>query len=912
MNKITTLLLLFVSWFGYSQNGTISGKITDTSGEGIVSANVTLENTSYGVFSDINGDYTIENIEPGTYTLLCTFVGFTKVTDTITITNGSKLIKDYSMSSDNMQLNESVVIGYGTSNSKDLTGSTKLIKEKDFTAGNVTTPEQLITGKVSGVQITSNDGAPGSGSRIRIRGGTSLNASNDPLIVIDGVPVDNEGISGSANALNLINPADIANMVILKDASAAAIYGSRGANGVILITTKQGEANSSKLRISLQQKFSLSTVAKYADVMTGSELRETITQNGTPEQLELLGTADTDWQREIFRNAFINETNISLSGGVKKLPYRLSVGYKHEEGVLQRHKLDRTSVGLNLNPKLLNNQLDVAVNTKLSISDNFFADQGAIGAAVSFDPTQEVNIDSDLYGGYFEWLNPNTGEPNNLAGRNPLGLLYQKEDVSNVMRFIGNVKLDYTIPSFPNLHAVINAGGDFSNSNGSVFIPADAASNFFQGGEQSQYEQTKSNRLLETYLNYSKDWTRSTFDLTAGYSYQRWLRESPSFALLNVAGDTITPAQIPFKTENALISFYGRIKYALQEKYLVTATLRRDGSSRFNPAERWGLFPSAAVAWRISEEKFLKDNKHLSYLKLRAGYGITGQQDIGNDYPYLANYTYSTTTAQYQFGDQFYSLLRPDGFDFNIKWEETASTNIGLDYGFKNNRIFGSVDWYNKKTKDLLAVIDAPGGTNFTNEILTNVGSITNTGVEFELSVVAIAKKESNLTVGINLTANRNEITKLSEVADTASVGILTGGVAGGIGNNAQIHAVGSASSSFYLYEQVYDSAGNPIEGEVVDRNNDGIINSDDRYISQNPNPDVFLGFYSNYSYKNWSAGFALRSELGKYVYNNVNAERGFFQAVPNQDFINNLNSSFNESGFITRTNEQLLSEIHY
>ncbi len=912
MSKISILaIFLLFHTISFTQNGSISGKIVDDTGEGIIAVNIVLDNTTYTAFTDIDGVYKIDNVVPGTYNLSCTFVGFSEISESITVKANENLIRNYTLTPDNTQLNESVVIGYGTSNSKDLTGSTKLIKEKDFTAGNVTTPEQLITGKVAGVQITSNDGAPGSGSRIRIRGGTSLNASNDPLIVIDGVPVDNEGISGAANALNLINPADIANMVILKDASAAAIYGSRGANGVILITTKQGQANADKMNINLQQKFALSIVGKYADVLTGDQLRTVIQENGTQDQLDLLGEENTDWQSLIYRNAFINETNLSFSGGIAKLPYRLSIGYKHEEGVLKRHKLDRTSVGLNLNPKLLNDHLQVSVNTKLSLSDNFFANQGAIGAAVSFDPTQPVNTDSEALGGYFEWLNPNSGAPSNLAGKNPVGLLDQREDESNVMRFIGNLKLDYEIPSIPNLHIVANLGGDFSNSDGSVFVPAEAASSFFQGGEQSQYEQTKSNRLLDTYLNYSKEWTKSNLDLTAGYSYQRWLRESPSFPLLNAAGDTITPAQIPFKTENALISFYGRAKFSLHDKYLLTATLRRDGSSRFNPNERWGIFPSFAAAWRISEENFLKDSKLFSYLKLRAGFGITGQQDIGNDYPYLANYTFSTSTAQYQFGEQFLTLLRPDGFDFNIKWEETASTNIGLDYGFKNNKVFGSIDWYHKSTIDLLAVVDVPAGVNFTNEILTNVGSITNTGVEFEMSIAAITKKESNLTLGFNLTANRNEITKLSEVIDTTSVGILTGGISGGIGNNAQIHAVGSASSSFYLYEQVYDVSGNPVEGEVVDRNNDGIINGDDRYISQNPNPDVFLGFFTNYAYKNWTAGLALRSELGKYVYNNVNSERGFFEAIPNQDFINNLNSSFSESGFITRTNEQLLSDFY-
>ncbi|MEM7161444.1 MAG: SusC/RagA family TonB-linked outer membrane protein [Bacteroidota bacterium] len=914
-NCKSTLLvigMLFSSILAFGQNASLSGDIKDNNGDPIIGATIRLDGTSIGTFSDVSGNYSIENIAPGTYDVIYSFVGFSTIKATMTFSAGEKLTKSQSMSADAMLLDEAVVIGYGTTNSKDLTGSTKLILEKDFQSGNVTTPEQLITGKVSGVQITSNDGAPGSGSRIRIRGGTSLNASNDPLIVIDEVPVDNEGIDGAANALNMINPNDIESMVVLKDASATAIYGSRGANGVILITTKKGAQGKSPMRVNLQQNFSLSTVTKTAEVMNAAELREAIIQNGDSTQLSLLGNADTDWQNEIYRNAFISESNLNITGGIENLPYRLSIGYKHEEGILRRHQLDRTSIGLNLNPKFLDDKLAVSLNTKLSTADNFFANQDAIGAAVSFDPTQSVLSGNEEFGGYFEWLNPD-GTPSNLAGANPVGLLEQKEDISDVLRFIGNLKLDYELPFFPEVHAVMNIGGDFSKSSGSVVIDTDARQQFFNGGERSQYEQTKSNRLLETYFNYQESFGNNDIDFTAGYSYQRWERETPAFPLLNFDGDTVTPAGIPFQTENALISLYGRLKYTLNDKYLLTATLRRDGSSRFNPDQRWGMFPSAAFAWRISEENFLKESKAVSYLKLRAGYGVTGQQDIGNDYPYLANYTVSTSTAQYQFGNTFYELLRPDGFDFNIKWEETTSTNIGLDFGFMKNRLFGSIDYYIKQTDDLLTIIDVPAGVNFTNEILTNVGSMENKGFEFELSYVAISEAKKELIFGMNLTSNRNEVTKLSRVVDPSQVGILTGGIDGGIGNNVQIHAVGNPTNSFYVYEQIYDEAGNPLEGQFVDRNNDGIVNEMDRYIFEKPAPDFFLGFFTNYRLDRWTAGFALRGEFDRFVYNNVNSNRGFFESVPapGQGFITNLNNSFNESGFITSNPEQFLSDYY-
>ncbi|MFY0673766.1 MAG: SusC/RagA family TonB-linked outer membrane protein [Bacteroidia bacterium] len=894
----------------FGQNAILSGKILDENDEGLIGATVMLQGTTKGTVADPMGNYTISDIAPGTYQVVYSFIGYKTVAESVTLSAGQSLSLNKKLEADILFLDEAVVVGYGTISSGDLTGSTRVIKDEDFTKGNVTTPEQLITGKVSGVQITSNNGAPGSGSRIRIRGGTSINASNDPLIVIDGVPVDNEAINGSPDPLSLINPNDIESFVVLKDASAAAIYGSRGANGVILITTKKGKG-SSRLRLNLQQNLSLSTVAKQVPVLSADELKDVVNTYGTDAQKSVLGDANTNWQDEIYRNALISETNIGMSGGVKNLPYRLTLNYKYEEGALHRHQLERTSVGLNLTPSFFNDNLKLEINTKFTMMDNFFADQGAIGAAISFDPTQPVNSGADAFGGYFEWLNPAGTKPNNLAIKNPVGLLNQKDDVSNVLRFIGNAKMDYRFPFLPDLHAVVNVGTDYTNSNGSVTISDAAASQFLQGGERSQYEQTKTNELLEAYFNYKKalPGAKSEIDLTAGYSYQFWTRDEPAFALLSYNYDTVRAANIPFYTENALISYYGRMNYTYNKKYVLTATLRRDGSSRFAPENRWGMFPSAAFAWKISDEDFLDGNLVVSHLKLRAGYGITGQQDIGNDYPYQANYQTSTTTAQYQFGNQFFNLLRPDGFDYNIKWEETASSNIGLDFGFLNDRIYGSLDFYVKNTSDLLAIVDVPAGANFKNEILTNVGSMTNSGIEFEFNWVAISDGKRELIFGANATANRNEITKLTRIPDESSVGILTGGIEGGIGNNVQIHAVGHPANSFYVYEQLYGDDGKPLEGEFADRNGDGLVNEDDRYIAQNPNPDMMLGFFGNYQTGDWTFAFNMRAEFGRYVYNNVNSTRGFYQAIPAENWMINLNPSFFDSEIIAASTEQYLSD---
>lgn len=896
-------LMLLLSGNLFAQSATLSGIISDARGETLPGVTVLIGTTGKGTISDFDGSYTLAFDEPGTYTISYSFIGFRTTSETITLASGQNMKKDMVLEEDAMMLETAVVVGYGTIKSKDLTGSITNVGVKDFQSGNISTPEQLITGKVAGVQITSNSGMPGAGSRIRIRGGTSLNASNDPLIVIDGVPVDNNGISGSGNALSLLNPDDIENITVLKDASAAAIYGSRAANGVIIITTKRGVSDS-KLHIDVNSTSSFSQVTKYVDVLSADELRDVISTDGTPTQLALLGDANTDWQKELFRLGIAEDLDITLSGGIKNLPYRLNIESYLENGVLDRSQLVRYGGTLAINPTFLNGKLKTEGNGKYFHTDNVFADQGAIGSAITFDPTQEILDATSPYGGYWEWVNASGGLIP-LAPRNPVGLIDQRDDISNVNRFIGNLKFDYEI--FKDFHGVINGGFDIARSNGTIVVDSVAASNF-PVGINNYYEQSKDNKLFEAYFNYKKEIgkIKSRIDFTGGYSYQNWLTQTPAFPSLSFGGDTVTPAGIDFETENTLLSFYGRLNYNFKERYLLTATLREDGSSRFSPDTRWGLFPSVAVAWLLSDEPFMANTK--VYMKVRAGWGVTGQQDIFNDYPYIANYDSSTSTAQYQFGDVFYYLLRPDGYDPNIKWEETTSLNFGIDFGFGGDKLSGSIDVYKKTTDDLLATIPIPAGTNFTNQILTNVGSMENTGIEITLSYIPINTKDMTLEVGVNGTANRNEITNLTKVPDPNSPGILVGGIAGGIGNTIQIQSVGYAANTFYAYEQLYDENGNPIEGEYVDQNGDSTINADDLIWGENPTPDFYLGFNGAFRYKKWTAGMVIRGEFGKFMYNNINSTRGIYQNVPAGSYSQNLSTNYLETGFQTY---QLLSDYY-
>jgi iron complex outermembrane receptor protein len=938
--KTTTSLFAFLLFLGFTslalaQTG-VKGTITDASGAPLYNASVLVEGQGKGAVSNEKGYYEISGLKAGTYKLIFKYMGFNPQSDEVTIVANQMISNDFQFASKVQETGDIVVIGYGTQRTKDLTGSATVINEKNFVQGSLATPEQLVMGKVAGLKVTSNDGAPGSGSTLRLRGGTSINASNDPLIVVDGVPLDNGGIAGAANPLSLINPNDIASFVVLKDASATAIYGSRAANGVILITTKRGSA-ANDVKVVLDSKTSVSTIAKYFDVLSADSLRSLVNTIGTAQQQNLLGDASTDWQREVFRRSLITDNNVSITGGIKNFPYRLSIGNRMDNGILKRDQFQRTSVSLNMNPSLLDKTLQIEANMKYVQTGSFFANRGALGAAF-FDPTQPVYSGTEVYGGYFEWLDNN--KPNTLSPRNPLGLIEQSTDKSRVNRAIANAKLTYNLPSLPSLKAVINVGGDYSEGTGYTITPAASASGYYTQGRYTEYRTSKSNKLFESYLNYNSGtrWSNQTLDVTAGYSYQDWDTESPNNPAWNEAQDSIIqPATaFPFYTRNVLMSYYGRAIYNLNGKYVVNVSVRRDGSSRFSPETRWGIFPAASAAWIISEEAFMKNSSKINMLKLRAGWGVTGQQDGIGDYAYIGNYFQGATTAQYAFGGQYYQVLRPAGFDAGLKWETTTSYNIGLDFGFKNDRFSGSVDVYQKDTKDLLATVPVPAGTNFTNEILTNVGAMQNRGIEVSLNTGLVATKDMRLDWSVNATYNKNEVMKLSQVVDTTSPGVLIGGIGGGIGNTIQAHQLGYPTYTFFVLQQQYDSQGRVIEvgsqseidmngdGNItaadkwkdtnafVDQNGDGIINVKDRYYAGQAAPKMFFGTALNFQYKKWYAGLSARAELGATIYNNIHSNSATFQTVDGtKKYLNNISSLYYQDEVQRTTASQLMSD-HY
>lgn len=907
--------LLFVLGIS-AQERPVSGHVADAAGNPVSNATVAVKGKSLSVLTNQDGDFTITVASSDV--LLITSVGFepreVQVKDVATSISVTLAAKENT-------LDEVVVIGYGSSRKKDLTGSVTTVSARDFQKGVISTPEQLISGKVAGVSIISNGGRPGSGSAILIRGGASLSASNSPLIVIDGVPVDNGTISGGSNPLAFLNPNDIESFTVLKDASSAAIYGTRASNGVIIITTKKGKGGGLKVNFSTIN--SVASITKKVDVLTGDQIRSIVDTYGTAAQKAQVGTANTDWQDQIYQTAFATDNNISLSGGLKKLPYRVSLGFANQQGVLLTDKVQRLSAGIALNPAFFQNHLKVDINLKASTQNNRFASSNAIGAAVSFDPTQPVyaTVKPERFGGFFEWLDPATPTGlMNLAGTNPLGQLLQRYDESTPQRSIGNIQLDYKFHFLPDVRANLNLGYDISKGEGTIYVSDSAAIGYLAGGvggSNNYYKQTRNNKVLEFYLAYAKDIKaiKSRFDVMAGYSYNNFLTTNYNYASYNARGVKYDGTDPPFpfdKPENTLISYFGRTNLSINDKYLITATLRRDGSSRFAPANRWGLFPSVAFAWNLKDENFLARPDWLSALKLRASYGVTGQQDGIGNYDYLSYYSLSTEAAQYQFGDTYYQGFRPGGFYANRKWEETSTYNLALDFGLINNRINGSVDVYYKKTKDLLNNVAQPAGTNFSAFIVANVGDMENKGVEFTVNARAVQKKDFALDFNYNITYNKNRITNLTVVPkDMNYPGVQTGGISGGIGGGfAAIHAVGYSRSTFNLYKQIYDADGKPIEGFFSDVNRDGIINQSDLVKNKSAIPNVFMGFSSTATYKKWSGSFVMRASLGNYVYNNTISQAGTRNQILGNSVIYNGSPEYLKSGFIG-SGLQLLSDYY-
>ncbi|MCF8222629.1 MAG: TonB-dependent receptor [Bacteroidales bacterium] len=883
----------------FGQQITVTGTVTDAL-EGITlpGVNVLVKGTTMGTTTSADGEYSIQ-VAPDAV-LVFSYIGYLE--QEIPVNNRNTI--DVALEVDVLEIAEVVTIGYGTAKKDDLTGSVAAVSAKDFNRGTITSPQELLVGKTAGVVVTTSGGAPGSGSTIRIRGGSSLNASNDPLIIIDGVPIDNNNVSGSSNFLDFVNPNDIETFTVLKDASSTAIYGSRASNGVIIIETKKA-TEGSPLTVRYDGRTSIASAISYTDVFSGDQIRQIAYDKADlygPETFRLLGSENTNWQDEIFRTAVSHDHSLSVSGAYKKLPYRFSAGYTDENGILKNTDMQRVTGALSLDPTFLDGSLKAKLKLKGMSTRNNFGDAGAIGSAVNMDPTQPVIDPTPSTDYYYQWgtYGANLGTPN------PVEQAMAVDNRSTVNRIMGNLILNYDAPFLPGLVANLNVATDYSHGEGHNNRPVTSPSVLTSplNGRLSNYSSTNQNSLLDFYMNYVKEIpeAESNFDATAGYSWQHFQREGDNYTRGIV--DENNPYQVTdssaYITENYLVSFFGRANYSFKSRYLLTATVRFDGSSRFAEGNKWGVFPSAAFAWKINEEPFLNNVTEISDLKLRLGWGITGQQDIGNDYPAQATYVLSSPGSYYPIGGEYMPTLRPNAYDPDIKWEETTTYNAGIDAGLFNNRFTATVDVYHRVTNDLLNTVVVPSGSNFSNTLLTNVGSLQNRGLEVSLNAAVLSKKDLNLTVGANFTYNVNEITKLLITEDPDYIGILYGDAFTG---QKQVTRVGHPAYSFFLNKQIYDSDGNPIEGLYEDLSGEGgVVNgdNDDKYIYHNPVADYLVGLTVRFNYKNFDALASARASIGNYVYNQVAAGASYDQMYQ-IGYWKNFPTSLAETGFVKR-----------
>ena len=870
---------------------TVTGTITDKANAmPLPGVNVIIKGTARGTATDFDGKYTLE-VNDGE-TLVISYVGYT--TQEVVFTGQTTI--NVELAEDSAQLDEVVLIGYGTTTKKDATGSVEAVTSKDFTRGNIVTPENLLNGRVAGVTVNTS-GAPGSGSEIKIRGGSSINASNNPLIVIDGLPITNDNVGGSRGILASINPNDIDSITVLKDASATAIYGSRASNGVIIIVTKKGK---SEFSVDYDLQFTFGEIADQIEVFSADDYRELVLAQNLPDSFtSQLGDANTNWQDEIFRETVSAVHNLTLRGSLfNVLPTRFSFGVTKQEGALLTSQFDRRNLSLAINPTFLDNHLKVNVNTNLSYEDNRFADSGNISSALRYDPTQTVYDPTSPFGGFYQHRNGNTLL---LGGSNPVASLLQTRNIGDSERFFGNINLDYKFHFLPEMKFVINLGYDKTKGfvrNNSVFATNDDVT-----ANRSISFQERTNKSLDSYLNYTKEFNDLATEFTAGYSYQRFTNDgyfTGNELDPNTVGDTFADPDI------VLIGFFGRANIGLADnKYLLTATYRRDGTSRFSEDNRWGDFYSGALAWRISDEDFLKDSETVSELKLRVGYGITGQQEIGERDLFLSRYRTGNENSQYQFGNAIVQSVIPSEINPDLKWEETKTLEIGLDYGLFNNRISGSLNVFQKDSEDLLFNAPVPDGSNFSNSIVQNIGNLRIQGLEFTADIAAIKKEDLNLNLNFNATLLDREITELAFGQD-----VTTGGIAGGTGNFIQLFREGESPNSFYVYKQLVDAQGNYIEGAYADLNGDNVINDEDRYLKENPDANVILGFQSNLEYKNFDFSFNLRANIGNYVYNNVNSSNAQYDLLQSNSVLGNIPTSVLDTNFQT-TSDVIISDVY-
>lgn len=901
----------------------VKGTVVDAAGP-VIGATVMEQGTTNGTSTGLDGDYVL-SVSSSDAIVEISCIGYTTQTF-----KASAVPAQVTLSEDADFLDEVVVIGYGTVKKDDMTGSVAAVKADQLNKGVVSSPSALLQGKSAGVVITAGSGAPGSGSTIRIRGGSSLNASNDPLIVIDGLPVSNDGISGTADALSSINPNDIESFTVLKDASATAIYGSRASNGVILITTKKGSSTAGKIpTVSADFTASVSQNTKYVDVMTADELRDAIAayKGSDSAAYAALGNADTNWQKEIYQLAQTYEGNVSLAGktGNDKwsMPYRVSLGYINQDGTLKTSNMTRETLSLNLAPSLLDKHLTINLNGKGMNMDTRFANEGAISQAVQYDPTKPVYDANGLNG--YSWWNYGKGtytidNCNTMANSNPVALLNDKVDTSNAKRFLGNAQFDYKIHGFEDLRLNLNLGLDYTKSNGTVDIATGSEQSFHStsqsgSGAHTNYSQNKRDATLEFYADYSKTLGDHSFEVMGGYSWQHFYTESFSETYKPdgtspSASDYYISNPNTFKTEYYLVSFFGRANYSFGNRYLITATVRRDGTSRFQN-NKWGLFPSVALGWNVKKESFLQSTDAISALKVRLSYGQTGQQDLNaGNYPTLATYTYNTNASQYVFGNQFLYPITPEGYNADLKWETTTTYNAGLDFGFANDRITGSIDAYKRYTKDLLNWTPVAAGANLTNYLNANIGNLENTGVEFELNTIPVETTDWSWKVGANVAWNKTVVTKLTTDDERSDYyGVEVGGISGGTGNTIQVHQTGYAPYSFFVYQQVYDNDGNPIEGLYVDRNGDNKIDANDKYCFQKAAPDFTFGFNTSLSYKQWTLAASAHASVGNYVYDNIRSNGELLTDLWTNNFINNRVDGAMQTNFAS--NAQYFSDYY-
>ncbi len=922
--KLFFLLVGLLCAIGASaQSITVSGTVTDPTGEPLIGASILAEGTSVGTATDIDGHYTINVAPQGT--LVFSYVGY----DVQKVAVNGRHEINVTMRESSVMLNEVVAIGYGTVKKSDATGSVAVIKPDEVEAGMATSVQDMLVGQTPGVVVTPS-GGPEGGASIRIRGGSSLNASNDPLIVIDGVPLSNDGVQGMGNALGMISPENIESMSVLKDASATAIYGSRASNGVIIITTKKGK--SGKPQVNFSANLYVNTPRKTYETMSTDQFRQAVIARSSEGSANraLLGNADTNWQDEVLRTTVSSDYNLSVGGSLGVVPYHVNVSYTNSNGIIKTSKMDRVTAGLSLTPKFFNDHLKVNANVKGYYIRNDFGNEGAVYNAISYNPTQPVRSwlaatgnagQQYLWNGYYQHTQSNEKHDQkgisfmNNADINPVSNLMERNNYANVYRSNGNLQLDYALHFLPELHLNLNLGYDVTKTNETNNVTANSGIAWkdgheqFGGGYGTDTYQFTSNTLLEFYLNYNKEFEaiKSNLDVVAGYSWQRFYRESHNngsvpftpeyyYPYLNAdnqyvidvvpgsdanIGSPFVPSELSAdglyysKSHLQLLSFYGRINYGFMNRYLLTFTLRGDATSRFSKDNRWGIFPALALAWKINEESWMQGaSGWLSDLKLRLGWGKTGQQAVGSTNNYTTTYQMSQGTSLYPNGlNGWYNPIFANGVSPDLKWETTTTYNAGIDFGFLNNRITGSLEYYFRKTTDLLSFVNVPAGSSSVNMLNKNIGDLENYGVEFNIMARPIVTDNFNWTLTYNVGWNHNEVTRLN----SPDAVYTTGPSIGSQGLTAMVNAVGQPASSFYLYQQVYDEAGNPVEGVYVDQNGDGTIDQADRVFRHSKDPKVTMTFGSQFRYKSWDLGFNLRASLGNYVYNNVESSNSSY-----------------------------------